>query len=249
MLVWGYLFWMMASLGLIQNDGSGLLLALIVLAAISAVRHAPEGNASILCGEWIKSNLRLIATVEVLFFLAFGILAFVRAGNPEIVGTEKPMELAFINAVMHSPTFPPHDPWLSGYAISYYYFGYVMTAMLAKATGTLGSVAFNLMLSLVFAIKRSGSLRNSLQFAGLQAQSQTEDTAVEQPSEKPDIIHSACPYLAHSFSCWSVILKVFWKSSMSGGIFWKFNARWRSHTSAFWRWLIIQDLRDAPWQS
>ncbi len=108
-------------------------------------------------GQWIKSNLRLIVTVEVLFFLAFVFLAFVRAGNPEIVGTEKPMELAFINAVMHSPTFPPHDPWLSGYAISYYYFGYVMTAMLAEATGTLGSVAFNLMLALVFALSAVGA--------------------------------------------------------------------------------------------
>ena len=100
--------------------------------------------------------------VEILFFLAFAFLAFVRAGNPEIVGTEKPMELAFINAILRSPTFPPHDPWLSGYAISYYYFGYVMTAMLAKATGTLGSVAFNLMLALVFALSAVGCVRGAL---------------------------------------------------------------------------------------
>ena len=63
-------------------------------------------------------------------------MAFVRANNPEIstAGGEKWMETAFINAILHSPMFPPHDPWLSGYAISYYYFGYVMTAMLAKLT-------------------------------------------------------------------------------------------------------------------
>ncbi len=62
-------------------------------------------------------------------------MAFVRANNPEVTtaGGEKWMEVAFINAIMHSPTFPPHDPWLSGYAISYYYFGYVMAAMLAEA--------------------------------------------------------------------------------------------------------------------
>ena len=59
-------------------------------------------------------------------------MAFVRAANPEILGTEKPMELAFINAILRSPAFPPHDPWLSGYAISYYYFGYVLVAMLAS---------------------------------------------------------------------------------------------------------------------
>ena len=54
--------------------------------------------------------------------------------NPEIVGTEKPMELMFINGIMNSPTFPPRDLWLSGFAISYYYFGYVMASMLALFT-------------------------------------------------------------------------------------------------------------------
>ncbi|HEX7567943.1 MAG TPA: DUF2298 domain-containing protein, partial [Anaerolineaceae bacterium] len=156
MLVWGYAFWMMASLGIIQNDLGGLLLGLVVLAAVSGSGLVRKEMRKSL-GEWIGSNWRVIVTVEVLFFLAFVFLAFVRAGNPEIVGTEKPMELAFINAILHSPTFPPHDPWLSGYAISYYYFGYVMAAMLAKATGTLGSVAFNLMLSLVFALSAVGA--------------------------------------------------------------------------------------------
>ena len=120
MLVWGYAFWLMASLGIVQNDGGGLLLGLVVLAAVSGSVLLRKETRKLL-GEWMGSNGRVIVTVEVLFFLAFIVWAFVRAGNPEIVGTEKPMELAFINAILHSPTFPPHDPWLSGYAISYYY--------------------------------------------------------------------------------------------------------------------------------
>ena len=107
--------------------------------------------------QWFKPNLRYVISVEILFFMAFAFLAFVRANNPELVGTEKPMEMAFINAIIHSPTFPPHDPWLSGYGISYYYFGYVMTAMLAKITSTVGSVAFNLMISLVFGLSAIGA--------------------------------------------------------------------------------------------
>ena len=35
MLVWGYVFWMMASLGIVHNDAGGLLLALVVLAAVA----------------------------------------------------------------------------------------------------------------------------------------------------------------------------------------------------------------------
>jgi uncharacterized membrane protein len=51
---------------------------------------------------------------------------------------------------------PPQDPWLSGYAISYYYFGYVMTAMLARVTDVPG-MAHNLMTSLIFGLGSIGS--------------------------------------------------------------------------------------------
>ncbi|MBK8987809.1 MAG: hypothetical protein IPM39_17365 [Chloroflexi bacterium] len=39
---------------------------------------------------------------------------------------------------------PPLDPWLSGYAISYYYFGYVMTSVLARLAAVPEAIAFNL---------------------------------------------------------------------------------------------------------
>jgi len=123
-LVWGYVFWLMASLGLVQNDAGGLLLALILLAGISgASLYRKEQRKSLT--DWLRSNARLIITVEVVFFLAFAAWAFVRASNPniEVAGGEKTMELGFINAILRSPSFPPHDPWLSGYGISYYYFG------------------------------------------------------------------------------------------------------------------------------
>ena len=66
MLVWGYLFWMMASLGIIQNDGAGLLLAMLVLATISGLGLFNKNNRSTL-GEWIKTHVRMIVCMEVLF--------------------------------------------------------------------------------------------------------------------------------------------------------------------------------------
>ena len=156
LLIWGYLFWILASLDVISNNGSGLLLTFLGLVVISALCLFHQGFPRSLW-EWLRSRRRMVVTVEVLFLVSFAAMAFVRAGNPEIAGTEKPMEMAFINAIIHSPTFPPHDPWLSGYAISYYYFGYVMTAMLAEVTGVLGSVAFNLMLALIFALSAVGA--------------------------------------------------------------------------------------------
>ena len=180
LLLWGFFFWLSVSFGLAGNNTGGLMLALVVLAALAvwlnwrgdggprtkddgfAEKKTAPGSGSLVDGlrsvvQWLKSNLTYVLSVEVLFLLAFAFWAFVRANNPELTGTEKPMEIAFIDAIMHSPTFPPHDPWLSGYAISYYYFGYVITAMLAEITATIGSVAFNLMLALVFGLSVIGA--------------------------------------------------------------------------------------------
>ncbi|MBE3066307.1 MAG: hypothetical protein IMZ73_02595, partial [Chloroflexi bacterium] len=236
LLVWGYAFWMMASLGIVQNDGGGLLLGLVVLAAVSGVGLVRKEMRKSL-GEWIGSNWRVIVTVEILFFLTFAFLAFVRAGNPEITGTEKPMELAFINAILHSPTFPPHDPWLSGYAISYYYFGYVMTAMLAKATGTLGSVAFNLMLSLVFALSAVGVYGVLL---NLLAPWRKNHPSISQ--RRP---LTGLPLIGPLFLLIVSNFEGFLQALHSLGLFWKFNADGTA-TSSFWTWLGILDLNQSP---
>ena len=155
LLLWGYLYWILGRLGITANNLAGLLLTLflIVVLGVFAIRKI-GGNTF---KEWIREYRTLIFTTEILFLLAFAGWAVIRSLNPEINSTEKPMELAFINAILNSETFPPHDPWLSGYAISYYYFGYILVAMLAKIAGTLGSVAFNLGVSLIFALSAVGS--------------------------------------------------------------------------------------------
>jgi YYY domain-containing protein len=243
LLVWGYIFWMMTSLGLVQNNANGLLLGLIVVGSASgAVLVNKEIRTSFV--RWIKANLRLIGTIEILFLLAFSFLAFIRAGNPEIVGTEKPMELAFINAVIHSPTFPPHDPWLSGYAISYYYFGYVMTAMLAEVTGTLGSVAFNLMLALVFALSAVGAygvIYNLLAMRGTSRFGKSPERSADNSK-----LSTRLPLFGPLFLLLVSNFEGFLEVLHQRGIFWKLGATGSTGFSAFWKWLDIQDLRDAP---
>ncbi|HZJ22822.1 MAG TPA: DUF2298 domain-containing protein, partial [Anaerolineales bacterium] len=160
LLVWGYVFWLFASFGIAQNDRGGLLLGLVVLGSLSAWAIAsitPVGGKKSEIINWIRENRRGIITTEILFLLAFGAMATFRAANPEIVGTEKPMELMFISGIMNSPTFPPRDLWLSGYSISYYYFGYVMTSMLALFTGVPATMAFNLMIALIFGLSAVGA--------------------------------------------------------------------------------------------
>ena len=160
LMLWGFIFWLFATLGIAQNDIGGLLLGLIVVGGLSAWAYFTQCETrSMQFTDWLKHNTKLILTTELLFLLAFAFMAFFRSANPEIVGTEKPMELMFINGIMNSPTFPPRDLWLSGYSISYYYFGYVIAAMIAKFTGTSAFIAFNLMLSLTYGLAAVGGLR------------------------------------------------------------------------------------------
>jgi YYY domain-containing protein len=155
LLLWGYLFWLLGSLGILRNNSGGALLAALLVMGLSA--WALKGEDWQEFRKWLRDQRRMIGMVEILFLVAFAGWAYVRSANPEIVGTEKPMELAFINAILRSPTLPPNDPWLSGYSISYYYFGYVLIAMIARLAGTSAGVAFNLGVSLVFALCALGS--------------------------------------------------------------------------------------------
>jgi YYY domain-containing protein len=246
LLFWGYIFWLFASLGIAQNDAGGLLLALLVLIGLSGWAYMADrgqltmDHKSIV--EWARENSRLIITTEILFLIAFASMAFIRANNPEITtaGGEKWMEAAFINAILHSHTFPPHDPWLSGYAISYYYFGYVMTAMLAKLTSTPAPVAHNLMLSLIFALSAIGAY--GLLYNLLSAYRRSKGG-----EEQTGMLPALSALLAPLFLLIVSNLQGFLESLHSRGIGWRFNAEGTA-ASPFWSWLDLQVLTNPPAQ-
>ncbi len=141
LLLVSYLFWLLGSLGLLGNNLGGILVGLLAVVGLS-VWAWQQGRAEIT--GWLRANWRYVLLVELLFLGIFLLWAWVRAQNPAIVATEKPMDFAFLNAIGRSPSFPPLDPWLSGYAISYYYFGYLMQSVLARLTAVPEPYAFNL---------------------------------------------------------------------------------------------------------
>jgi YYY domain-containing protein len=164
-----YLFWMSGSLGLLANTRVAILFCTLVVAGASlwvswtkrlpgsedgdqAGAPAPGGLA-----QFLRDNLHVVLANEVLFAVALALWAVVRAYNPAISGTEKPMDFAFLNAILRSEYFPPLDPWLSGFAISYYYFGYMIVAMLTRLTAVPSEVAFNLAIALLFALTANGA--------------------------------------------------------------------------------------------
>src|SRR5687768_4429603 len=232
LLIWGYVFWLLASLGFAQNDAGGMLLALAFLIGLvvwSYTKHKEE-----ILG-FLKSQSPMVITTEILFLTAFGLMAFIRSANPELYSTEKPMELAFISGIMRSPTFPPQDPWLSGYAISYYYFGYVITAMLATLTNVPPGMAHNLMTALIFSLAAVGAY--GVVYTLLSGRRpQTVDYEDGARSSSSVGLALLAPLFLLLVSNFGALLEVLHRY----GIFWQRDASGQL-SSSFWKWLDVKE--------
>lgn len=158
LLLLGYLAWLLASWHLMAFSLASTLVVIALLA-----------SAALLLIIWLRRTLwaflrerwRLLLLEEALFSLAFLAFVVIRAFNPDLwnpaLGGEKPMELAFLNGILRSPSMPPLDAWFSGGLINYYYFGYVVVAALIKLTGIVPTTAFNLAIPTLFALTFSGA--------------------------------------------------------------------------------------------
>jgi YYY domain-containing protein len=158
----GYFFWLGCWLHLWPNIPGAVWLCAALLLVVGMLLAQRRGEK-----PWamLREHWREALFTEGLFLVLFVVWTWVRANNPQGDWAEKPMEIAFINSIMRSPYFPPNDPWLSGYAISYYHFGYILTGMLAKISALTGNVAFNLAVAASFAMAGVGSwgiMRNVL---------------------------------------------------------------------------------------
>jgi YYY domain-containing protein len=153
-LLGGFAYWMVVSLGLSKNEPGAILLALALVALMGLLLRQVRRVSTTGAAPLPPLRPSAIIAAEVLFALAFVACAVYRAYNPEIVeaGGEKYMESMYLNAILRSPTFPPNDAWLAGFAISYYYFGYILLAMLTKISGVAPSIAFNLGGATLFAL-------------------------------------------------------------------------------------------------
>ena len=160
LLLTTYVLWLGGSLGLLRNSLGGALFSILVVALLSAVlyRRGERADEPGLL-DWLRANGRLVLAVELLFAGALALWALLRAYSPELTtaGGEKFMEIMYLNSIGRSDYFPPHDAWLSGYAISYYYLGYVMMAMLTRLVGLPAHLTFNVALASLFALTCTGA--------------------------------------------------------------------------------------------
>ena len=157
-LLLAYLAWILASQHILAFSFFSLLLVLLFLLVCSFAFALWQRQA---IADYVREHWRLLVVEEVLFTLAFLLFVGIRSLNPDLwnpyLGGEKPMELAFLNAVLRSPYMPPYDPWFSGGYINYYYYGYVVIGSLIKLTGIVPTTAFNLAIPTLFALTFCGA--------------------------------------------------------------------------------------------
>ncbi|MCG2768639.1 MAG: DUF2298 domain-containing protein, partial [Anaerolineae bacterium] len=157
LLLLAWISWMVASLKLqpYTRVTIGAALGLITLASAAIFWRSREEMWA-----FLKRQRWLIVLNELLFLAFFFAFLVVRNGNPDLwhpaMGGEKPMDFAYLNAIIKSTYFPPYDPWFAGGWINYYYYGLVVVATLIKLTGIVPWVAYNLALPLLFSLLATG---------------------------------------------------------------------------------------------
>jgi YYY domain-containing protein len=229
LLLTGYVFWITASLGLVANTPGAMLFAVLIVAGVGVWQYQTRPNQDESLRGWLRDNRTLVVLAEALFLLAFATWVVVRAHDPALNSTEKPMELTFLSGIRLSATFPPRDPWLAGYAISYYYFGYVIVAMLADLTGIASPVAFNLAIAMLFALTALGAYAVVYNLITLhRQQDSSEPTANRSPSDS-------------AFSALLGPLLVAIMGNLAGALELLRALRF-PRADAFWAWVDVQDL-------
>ncbi len=170
LLFWTYPVWLLASLHWVSYSRTSLWAAFLLLgigSALTVHRYRAELEA------FVRTRWRTLLRIEAIYLALYLAWVYVRYLNPDlwhpVVGGEKPMDFAYLNAVIKSTWFPPYDPWFAGGLMNYYYYGFVLIGSLIKALGIIPSVAYNLAVPSVFAMTGVGAYTLAATLSGGEA--------------------------------------------------------------------------------
>ncbi len=152
LLITSWLAWLVASMGWADHTPALVWAALGAMTLVSLLvlwRGRDErSGARWSLPAWVRANWRLVLTEELVFAAIFALFLAIRIGNPDLwhpyYGGEKPMDFAYLNAVLRSVSFPPFDPWFAGGQLNYYYYGFVFIGTLFELTRIVPWIGYNL---------------------------------------------------------------------------------------------------------
>jgi len=157
LFVFGFISWALISLKVMPFTQPALLILLAAL-SVSAVyiimKERPAYTA------FYRENRKHVLVNETVFLGAYMAFVALKLFCPDIHNVQghgyngggEPMGMAYLSAIFNSVTFPPYDPWMSGYTLNYYYWGQLMLATVSKLLGILPRISYNLSLALLFAL-------------------------------------------------------------------------------------------------
>lgn len=163
-----WLVWIAGALG-IASYGRPLIIGALVLLGVAGVLVGLRLRA---LGERLESGAsrrrmarlrrlalpedpvrrRLFWGAEAVFAVTFALGVLLASFAPDVWNTEKPMDMAFITALNASESFPPHDPWMSGETLNYYYLGHLAMAWPIQLLGLRPDTGYLLAWGLVMAL-------------------------------------------------------------------------------------------------
>ena len=185
-LVVSLVAWLLASLQWIAFSFGSVMVGIGAVALASCV-VLPFTWSSFL--SFFRERWRVVTICEVVFIVAFLAFVLLRMANPDLwhqwQGGEKPMDTAYLNAVLKSSFMPPYDPWYAGGYLNYYYWGQFIVASFIHATGIDTAVAVNLAVPMFFALTVGGAFSVVYNLAEAARAKLSQRPAHRDPDELP----------------------------------------------------------------
>ena len=153
LILFSFILWICLSFNLFTFSLFNLYFLIFIVFITSFVLFIKNKRKMMI---FIYKNKKSFIKYELIFLASFLIFILIRSLNPDLWhpyrGGEKPMELAYLNAILNSRYMPPIDPWFSGGIMNYYYFGFFIFGMIIKLSQISPYIGFNLAVATVFAI-------------------------------------------------------------------------------------------------
>ncbi len=155
--LFAYINWILVSLNIIKFTQVNLSILFIILAVLSLYYYFKNKKEYF---NFFKNNENHILFTEIVFLSCYLFFILVKFYFPDIHnikdhgynGGGEPMGMAYLSAIFNDVKFPPHDPWLYGFTLNYYYWGQLMLATISKLLGYVPSLTYNFSLALLFAL-------------------------------------------------------------------------------------------------